>query len=149
MNPKREPLGRATAPPYTVVLDPAAYAGITLLESDGVPMETIWHRDCAWLLLLVVTHHCRDRNDFFRGSNNFLYFNPDQARNLDYRGPDFFYVRHDSENRWAVTCRIPLTAGNKSDFGSGYTSSYTTGNPTFDPPAPPSWVLLPWSWSPL
>ena len=82
-----------TAPHYTVVLDPAAYAGITLVESDGVPMDSMWHRDCMTLLIAAVTHHCRDRNDYFVGGNNFLYFNPDQARNRDYRGPDFFYVK--------------------------------------------------------
>ena len=93
VKPYRGPSMSTTAPHYTVVLDPAAYAGITLVESDGVPMDTIWHRDCMTLLIAAVTHHCRDRNDYFVGGNNFLYFNPDQARNRDYRGPDFFYVK--------------------------------------------------------
>jgi Uma2 family endonuclease len=84
---------RTRAPNYTVVLDPAAYTGLTIPESDGEPMDSIWHRDCMMLLISVVAHHCRDRNDYLVGGNNFIYFNPDQIRNMDYRGPDFFYVK--------------------------------------------------------
>src|SRR5271157_3555912 len=95
------------ATPYQVVLDPKAYEGIRLLEEDGIPMETILHRDCMYLLIDLVKQHNRARRDFFVGGNNFIYFNPDQARNLDYRGPDFFYVKDgvdfDRERRyWAV-----------------------------------------------
>ncbi len=78
---------------YTVVLDPKAYAGITLATEDDRPMDTPWHRDCMMLLIAVTGYHFRRRNDFYVGGNNFIYFNPDQARNLDYRGPDFFYIK--------------------------------------------------------
>lgn len=84
---------RPTAPNYTVVLDPAAYAGLTIPETDGEPMDSIWHRDCMFLLIGVVAHYCRDRQDYLVGGNNFIYFNPDQVRNQDYRGPDFFYIK--------------------------------------------------------
>ncbi len=76
---------------YTLVLDPKAYEGIDLIESDGVPMDTFWHGDCMNLMIKVARHHYRDKPDSFVGGNNFIYFNPDQARNLDYRGPDFFH----------------------------------------------------------
>ena len=102
-----QPPMSTAATPYQVVLDPKAYEGIRLLEEDGVPMETILHRDCMYLLIELVKQHNRERRDFFVGGNNFIYFNPDQARNLDYRGPDFFYVKdgvdYDRERRyWAV-----------------------------------------------
>ncbi len=97
----------ATVSNYRVVLDPKAYAGIHLIETDGEPMDSIWHRDCMLLLIAAVTHHNRDRSDFFVGGNNFIYFNPEQARNRDYRGPDFFYVkdgvdRSRDRQYWAV-----------------------------------------------
>jgi Uma2 family endonuclease len=78
---------------YRVVLDPQAYAGIHPLEDDGEPMETFSHRNNMDQLIDVVSYHCRARDDFFVGGNNFIYFNPDQARNRDYRGPDFFYIK--------------------------------------------------------
>ncbi len=92
---------------YDLVLDPTAYTGIDLVESDGVPMDTIWHRDAMALLIELVRAFFRDRNDVFAGGNNFIYFNPDQARNRDYRGPDFFFVknnvdRHRTRLYWAV-----------------------------------------------
>jgi Uma2 family endonuclease len=81
------------ATPYTVVLDPKAYEGIHLLETDGEPMDSFWHFDCMCLLIDVANCYCRAKSDYIVGGNNFIYFNPDQARNLDYRGPDFFYIK--------------------------------------------------------
>jgi Uma2 family endonuclease len=89
-----------------VVLDPRRYEGIHLLEEDGVPVETPWHRNEINLLNASLVHHYRDRDDFYVGGDMFIYYNPDQARNLDYRGPDFFYVnkvdRHRERRYWAV-----------------------------------------------
>ena len=64
---------------YDLVLDPAAYAGIDLIAEDGIPMESMWHAYCMWLLISVTAYFCRDRRDFWVGGNNFIYFNPDQA----------------------------------------------------------------------
>ena len=83
----------AAATNYAVVLDPKAYAGIPLVGEDDQPMDTPWHRDCMTLLIALVAYHNRTRNDYYVGGNNFIYFNPDQARNRDYRGPDFFYIK--------------------------------------------------------
>lgn len=63
-----------------------------LIESDGVPLESDWHRLAMNLLIEIVTYHLRDRDGYFVGGNMFIYFNRQQARNLDYRGPDFFFV---------------------------------------------------------
>jgi Uma2 family endonuclease len=39
-----------------------------------------------------VQAHFRDRSDFYVGGNQFIYFSPEQLRNKDFRGPDFFFV---------------------------------------------------------
>ncbi len=65
---------------------------IELITEDGIPMETPWHR-AQMNLLIELTHvHWRGRTDFYTGGNMFLYFSLEQARNRDYRGPDFFIV---------------------------------------------------------
>jgi Uma2 family endonuclease len=64
-----------------------------LVETDGEPMDSCWHRAAIGLLIESLTEHWRDRDDFFVGGNLFVYFSPEQARNRDYRGPDFFVVR--------------------------------------------------------
>lgn len=64
-----------------------------LPEEDGVPMETNWHRSQMNLLIDVVRHRWRDRQDFFTGGNMFVYYSMNQARNRDYKGPDFFVVK--------------------------------------------------------
>lgn len=77
-----------------------------LLETDDVPLESDWHRLAMNLLIEVISYHFRERKDYFVGGNMFLYFSARQARDRDYRGPDFFYVdgaEHDRERSyWAV-----------------------------------------------
>ena len=65
-----------------------------LPEEDGIPLETDWHRLQINLLDDVVTQRWRDRVDFFAGGNMFVYYSVKQARNRDYRGPDFFVVKN-------------------------------------------------------
>jgi Uma2 family endonuclease len=64
-----------------------------LLYDDGEPMETFWHRCAMNLLVEVVYWLYHDRTDFYVGGNMFLYYSARQARTLEYRGPDFFFVR--------------------------------------------------------
>jgi len=64
-----------------------------LPEEDGVPLETNWHRSQMNLLIDVVRHRWRDRQDFFAGGNMFVYYSMNQVRNRDYKGPDFFVVK--------------------------------------------------------
>jgi Uma2 family endonuclease len=66
---------------------------VELIESDGEPLESDWHRLEMNLLIEVVTVHMGDTTDFFVGGNMFIYFNEQQARDRDFRGPDFFFVR--------------------------------------------------------
>lgn len=63
-----------------------------LIDNDGVPLESDWHRLEMTLLIDSVTQRMGERRDYFVGGNMFVYFSEVQARNLDYRGPDFFFV---------------------------------------------------------
>ena len=65
---------------------------LELPTEDGEPLESGWHRSEINLLIESLRHHWRGRTDFYCGGNMFLYFSEKQARNLDYRGPDFFLV---------------------------------------------------------
>src|SRR5713226_1079620 len=65
---------------------------VELIETDGEPLESSWHRAAIGLLLEVLAWLFRDRDDYYAGGNMFIHFNLKQARTLSYRGPDFFYV---------------------------------------------------------
>ena len=65
---------------------------LDLPEEDGVPLETNWHRAQINLLIDIVTTRWRERTDYFVGGNMFIYYSSTQARNNDFRGPDFFAV---------------------------------------------------------
>src|SRR5947209_5684265 len=83
-----------------------ALPAVKLIESDGVPLESPWHVGAISLLIELLTWYWRARDDFYVGGNMFLYFSEEQARNRDYRGPDFFFVdginRFPSRPYWAV-----------------------------------------------
>ncbi len=66
---------------------------LDLPEEDGIPLETNWNRAQINLLIDVVTHRWRERRDYFVGGKMFIYYSARQARNRDYKGPDFFLVR--------------------------------------------------------
>lgn len=77
----------------SMVLEPeVALPTIELIETDGVPLETPWHRSEISLLIEIVAWKLRHRTDFYVGGNMFIYYSEQQAKSLDYRGPDFFYV---------------------------------------------------------
>ena len=44
------------------------------------------------LLIELVIFHNQGRKDYFVGGNMFIYFSKEQARDQEFRGPDFFYV---------------------------------------------------------
>ncbi len=79
-----------------------------LPETDGQPLESAWHRDCMNLLIESVRVRLAGRKDYYVGGNMFIYFSSEQARNRDYKGPDFFFVQgpdvdHDRPRPyWAV-----------------------------------------------
>ncbi len=63
-----------------------------LIFDDGIPLENYRHRLAMNLLIDSIEQHWLDRDDFFVGGNMFLYYSSTQARNQDFRGPDFFVV---------------------------------------------------------
>jgi Uma2 family endonuclease len=65
---------------------------IELIETDGEPLESDWHRIAMNILIDSVKYYLRHRQDFYAGGNMFIYFSLEQARNRDFRGPDFFFV---------------------------------------------------------
>ena len=80
----------------TVVTKPSGIITVpamTLPTEDGEPLETSWHRSEINLLIEMIRVHWRGRRDFYAGGNMFIYYSLAQARNRDYRGPDFFVAR--------------------------------------------------------
>lgn len=65
---------------------------VKLVADDGEPMESGWHVFCMLLLIEVANHYFRNRQDVFAAGNQFIYFNEEQAKNRDFRGPDFYLV---------------------------------------------------------
>lgn len=65
---------------------------IELITEDGEPLESGWHRSEINLLIETYRYHMGDRTDYYVGGNMFIYYSLEQARRLDYRGPDFFVV---------------------------------------------------------
>ncbi|NEO25709.1 MAG: hypothetical protein F6K03_02115, partial [Kamptonema sp. SIO4C4] len=63
-----------------------------LIFDDGEPLETNRHRIAMNALIDSLYHGFAHRNDFFAGGNMFVYYSAEQARNRDFRGPDFFAV---------------------------------------------------------
>jgi Uma2 family endonuclease len=63
-----------------------------LIDNDGEPLDSPWHRACINLLIASILSWFRSREDFYVGGNMFVYFSLEQARDRDYRGPDFFFV---------------------------------------------------------
>jgi len=59
---------------------------------DGMPMETNRHRQQMSLLLETIENAWSGRDDFFVGGNMFVYFSPQQVKDYDFKGPDFFAV---------------------------------------------------------
>lgn len=66
---------------------------IELPDEDGEPLESHWHRLQINLLCDALDLHWQGRTDFFAGGNMFVYYSLEQARNRDYKGPDFFVVK--------------------------------------------------------
>ncbi len=84
----------------------AELESLPLVESDGVPMESHWHFKCTALLIEQIEEYLQGRTDFYVGGNMFIYFSPEQARNKEFRGPDFFFVwdtnREPMRKYWVV-----------------------------------------------
>ena len=63
-----------------------------LIFDDGEPLESNRHRIAMNVLIRSMLEAFAARNDYFSGGNMFIYYSSAQARNRDFRGPDFFVV---------------------------------------------------------
>ena len=81
--------------PTTLELEPppALPRGVDLPTEDGENLESAWHLKSMWLLIASVEQHWLGRDDFYTGGNQFFYFDPKQARNTKFQGPDFYVVK--------------------------------------------------------
>lgn len=66
---------------------------IDLPSEDGEPLESNWHHLQINLMEDMLHQHWPDPTDYFVGGNMFVYYSLAQARNRDYKGPDFFVVK--------------------------------------------------------
>jgi len=64
----------------------------TDLWSDEPPLESDFHRDQISLLIDLLREWWRDRQDVYISGNLTVYYNEQQLKSRDFRGPDFFVV---------------------------------------------------------
>lgn len=77
----------------------------TNLYSDEPPLETDFHREQIDLLIRLLKYWWRDRPNFYISGNLTVYYNQQQLKSRDFRGPDVFVVL-DTEKKdrrsWAI-----------------------------------------------
>ena len=64
----------------------------TNLYSDEPPLETDFHREQIDLLIRLLKYWWRDHPDFYISGNLTVYYNEQQLKQRDFRGPDIFVV---------------------------------------------------------
>jgi Uma2 family endonuclease len=75
------------------------------LYSDEPPLETDFHRNQIELLIRLLNYWWQDRQDFYISGNLTVYYNTQQLKQRDFRGPDVFVVLGaEKKNRrsWAI-----------------------------------------------
>jgi Uma2 family endonuclease len=63
-----------------------------LIYDDGEPLESNRHRNGINILIRSLNQYWLDRQDYYCGGNMFVYYSTEQAKNRDFKGPDFFAV---------------------------------------------------------
>ena len=133
-----------------------------LIFDDGEPLESNRHRIAMNVLIRSLQQAWSDRNDYFVGGNMFVYYSRTQARNRDFKGPDFFvalnvdgthsrqgWVVWDEEGRYPdvivelmspSTKNVDLTAKKNLYEGVFKTRDYFVFDP-FDPNSLQGWRL--------
>jgi Uma2 family endonuclease len=77
----------------------------TNLYSDEPPLETDFHRRQIDLLIRLLEFWWRDRSDFYISGNLTVYYNEQQLKKRDFRGPDIFVVlgaEKKDRRSWAI-----------------------------------------------
>ena len=77
-------------PPTDLIFDDSE--AVASLRASGEPMESNRHRIAMNVLIRSINQAFANRDDFFAGGNMFVYYSSIQARNRDFKGPDFFVV---------------------------------------------------------
>ncbi len=75
------------------------------LLSDEPEMESSLHYLQLLILYVSLEYHWRERNDYFIGANLTVYYNREQLKSRDFRGPDLFIVtdvEKRARNSWVV-----------------------------------------------
>jgi Uma2 family endonuclease len=77
----------------------------TNLYSDEPPLETDFHRNQIDLLIRLLKYWWQDRLDFYISGNLTVYYNEQQLKSREFRGPDVFIVlgaEKRDRRSWAV-----------------------------------------------
>jgi Uma2 family endonuclease len=77
----------------------------TNLYSDEPPLETDFHRRQIDLLIRLLEFWWQDRPDFYISGNLTVYYNEEQLKSRDFRGPDIFIVleaEKKDRRSWAI-----------------------------------------------
>ncbi len=89
-----------------LIMDKPKVRGADLPYEDGIPLESNWHLDAMHLLIRILRHYWRERHDIYVGGNMFVYFDPEQSKKRNFRGPDFFVVKgvkdNNHRNSWVI-----------------------------------------------
>jgi Uma2 family endonuclease len=72
------------------------------LYSDEPAMETSQHYRQLALLVACLERLWEGRDDYFIGANLTVYFDLDEMRNRNFRGPDLFVVRGGDRKSWVL-----------------------------------------------
>ncbi len=83
-----------TNPPQTISEDISDEVRLppTNLYSDEPPLETDFHRNQIELLIRLLKYWWQDRPDFYISGNLTVFYNEQQLKHRDFRGPDIFIV---------------------------------------------------------
>ncbi len=103
-------------------------AGDTLPYDDGEPLESDWHVIVMNLLIGILRYYWWDRPDVYVAGNMFVYFDPDQVKTRNFRGPDVFVVkgvRHKNPRKsWVVWEEDGLTPDYVIELASESTAKF-------------------------
>jgi Uma2 family endonuclease len=111
---KRVPVWQKVREPKPFFVVPKKRAYDTLPYEDGEVLETNWHRNGMNQLIDTIMLSWKGCERFFVGGNMFVYFDPNQVKKYNFRGPDFFVVKNvdpDPERKswviWDEDYRVP------------------------------------------
>jgi Uma2 family endonuclease len=97
-----------------IFVAPKKRAYDTLPYEDDEVLETNWHRNAMNNLIEIIIKSWQGSKRAFAGGNMFVYFDPNQVKKHNFRGPDFFVVKDvdpDPERKswviWDEDYRVP------------------------------------------